>query len=171
MTFILAAERENDPVEAFRLYREYLRTNQASFPESAYALATSDWYGDFTTSGCPHGGWLKNLIITEPSDGTREEKRTVEITIELLGPYHDGVIQFRYPRVYGYQMGAHDLAMGHCDWRYDELRIDSSGNLIHEIEWWGLEATATSLIIASDVIYTWSPFKEGILHTNKATCR
>jgi hypothetical protein len=169
MAFILAEQRKDDVVEAFRFYKEYLRANESSFPKSAYALATSDWYWDFTLSGCPHDGWLKSLVITEPSEGLRQEVRTVEMTMELLGPYHDGVIEFHYPRVYGYRMESRGLETGHHDWLYDEFRVDNALCLIHEIEWAGPEGTAKWLILASDVEYKWSPLTEGILHTNKAT--
>ena len=169
MAFILAEQREKDVAEAFRLYREYLRTNEASFPKSAYALAMSDWYWDVSLSGCPHDAWLKNLVVTETSEGPRQEIRAVEMTIELLGPYHDGVIEFHYPGVSGYQMESRGLEMGHRDWLYDEFRIDERGRLIHEIEWAGPKGTARWLINASDVEYKWSPRTEGILHTNRAT--
>lgn len=169
MVFILTEQRKKDVVEAFGLYQEYLRANEAAFPQSAYALATSDWYWDPTRSGCPHDGWLKRFLITEPVEVSCTTDRSVEITIELLGPYHDGVIEFRYPTVYGYQMEARDLEMGHCDWHYDEFRINSSGALIHEIEWCGSKAIAKTLIIASDVEYKWSPLSEGVLHSNKQT--
>ena len=124
MAFILADQRGNDVGESFRLYQEYLRANESFFPKSAYALATSDWYWDFTISGCPQDGWLQRLLINE----TAERNRTVEITIELLGPYHDGVIEFHYPKVYGYRLEARDPKMGHRDWRFDEFRLDNLGN-------------------------------------------
>lgn len=168
MTFILQEQREKDVEESFRLYREYLRANESSFPRSAYRLATSNWYWDPTFRGCPHDGWLKTLTINEPATGSRQENRTVEIRIELLGPYHDGVIEFFYPRVFGYQLEAVSLDGGHRDWVYDELRMDERGNLVHEIEWSGVEPTARSLIVASDVFYTWSPNEEGVLHTDYA---
>jgi hypothetical protein len=168
MPFILSEQRGQDVDEAFRLYKDYLQLNEGLFPKSAYALATSEWYWDFTISGCPHDGWLKSLTINEPATGTRQENRTVEIKIELLSPYHDGVIEFHYPKVFGYRFNALDLEMGHRDWRYDEFRIDDSGNLIHEIEWFGPEATAKSWIVATDVIYKWTPLIENVRHTDRA---
>src|SRR5215813_4370912 len=139
--FILAEQRDKDPTGYFGPYLNYLKDNQDRFPKSAFSLATSEWYFDFNISGCPHDAWLETIAISEPSSGERSEIRTVELKIELLAAWHDGIIILRYPRVFGYKLEGRDLARGHLDWRYDEFRVNDQGHLIHEIEWWGLYPT------------------------------
>ncbi|HKX83413.1 MAG TPA: hypothetical protein VJL58_04260, partial [Pyrinomonadaceae bacterium] len=108
-----------------------------------------------------------NVTISEPFSGDRDELRTVEIRIELLGAYHDGKILLRYPKVFGYELNARMLDEGHRDWRYDEFRVNDDGQLVHEIEWWGLYNTAIWQIVASDVEYKWIPVESGTPPTNK----
>lgn len=137
MTFVLAKDgRHDDVVAAFRRYREYLESVKDSFPPSAYALATSDWYYDHNDHRCPHDAWLETLCLTEPSSGSPHQKRTLSLQLRLLGALHDGYVQLRYPRVFSYRLDIHDGEMGHRNWRYDEFRVSEEGRLIHEIEWW-----------------------------------
>ena len=77
------------------------------------------------------------------------------ITIRLLGAYHDGNIELHYPRVFEYQFDSPGIEGGHRNWRYDELRVDTLGRLIHEIEWCGARTAATWRIVASDVEFRW----------------
>lgn len=155
----ILSERADDPGVAFARYREYLKANEYHFPPGAYALATSDWYFDFRQHKCPHDAWLEWAKFEEPSEGDRHERRTVSLSINLLGAYHDGTIELRYPRVFEYRLSSAALDGGHRDWRYDEFRLDERGRLVHEIEWCGHKDTGSWLIVASDIEYTWSPFK------------
>ncbi len=157
--FILAAQRDIDPSGSFTRYREYLHANESRFPRSAYQLATSDWYMNPEYHECPHDAWLESLQVEEPTAGARHEIRTVAITVRLLGAYHDGIIEMHYPRVFEYAFNSTSLDEGHRDWRYDEFRVSDKGHLIHEIEWYGLNDTASWLIEASDVHFKWSPFE------------
>lgn len=162
--FILGAQRNLNVTESFRRYEEYLQINSERFPKSAYTLAISDWYWNPEVSGCPHDAWLERLTIAEPSSGKRNETRTAEMSIELLAPYHDGIIQLRYPRVFGYKFDSLALNRGHGDWLFDEFRLDEQGRLVHEIEW---QYLSTWIITASDVEYKWSPFEAGTPPTNR----
>lgn len=154
--FILS-ERDEDPVGAFSRYREYLEENKGRFPPGAYALATSDWYFDSRNHECPHDAWLEWAKIEEPSEGERHEKRSVALTIKLLGAYHDGVIELRYPKAFEYRLNSVSLEGGHRDWRYDEFRVSSDGYLVHEIAWCGFKDTGSWLIVASDIEFKWTP--------------
>lgn len=156
--FILAPERDANPLTAFADYAEYVKQNRAAFPPSAYALATSDWYFDSAVHHAPHDAWLESLTIAEPSSGSRREIRETAITIKLLGAYHDGYIELHYPRVFEYRFSAVELGRGHADWRYDEFRVDEEGRVLHEIQWWSARSTATWLIVAADVQHRWLPF-------------
>jgi hypothetical protein len=158
--FILASQRDSDVNAAFARYREYVRMNGHRFPNSAFALATSDWYFGCSSHQAPHDSWLESVRIFEPSSGERSELRSTSISIRLLGAYHDGYIEFHYPTAFEYRITADTLGQGHGDWRYDEFRLDEKGRLVHEIEWASFGVTNTWLIVASDVHYKWLPFTE-----------
>jgi hypothetical protein len=155
---LLAADgRDDDTAGAFERYRAHLASSRDSFPHSAYALATSDWYFNFSDHRCPHDGWLESLSLTEPVSGARNEVRSVSMRVRLLGAYHNGHIELLYPRVFGYRLSVNDGECGHHDWRYDELRLSARGHVIHEIEWYRLNEIGSWLIEASDVEFRWIP--------------
>ncbi len=156
--FILANQRDSDVEGAFNRYNEYLMKNSHRFPGSALALATSDWYFDFSSHEAPHDSWLEYVQVFESSTGERNELRTTSIRIRLLGAYHDGYIEFYYPAVFEYRFAAGIVEKGHGDWRYDEFRLDEEGRLVHEIEWDPYHGSNTWLIVASDVHHKWLPF-------------
>jgi hypothetical protein len=157
MAYILAQQRNVDVSAAFRDYREYLRENEARFPPSAYALATSDWYFNFGDHRCPHDSWLEGANFSEPSSGERKEVRSCELTVRLLGAYHDGYIEIEYPEMYSYRFEMPYTSQGHGDWRYDEFRVNEKGHLIHEIEWAMFGHYGSWIIEASDVRHCWLP--------------
>ena len=154
--FILSDTRTTADVftASFRRYREYLAEMKSGFPPSAYALATSDWYFNFQDPRCPHDAWLEEATFAEPASGERSEIRTTALRIRLLGAYHDGHIELVYSRVFRYECHANEASRGHGDWLYDEFRLSSSGQLVHEIEW---SAGARWLIEAADVEFRWAP--------------
>lgn len=153
--FILGDQRDDDVVGAFSRYEAYLKENQTGFPESAYSLATSDWYFGFSDHRAPHDAWLESVEIFEPSQGERQETRAVSISIRLLGTYHDGFIELNYPKVFEYRLATGTLGRGHGDWRYDEFRLKEEGQLVHEIEWASYKGSHSWLIVASDVEHKW----------------
>lgn len=83
--------------------------------------------------------------------------RSTSICIRLFGAYHDGFIEFFYPRVFRYSLDASDPVHGHRDWRYDEFRLSDRGHVIHEIEWCGVHDTARWVIESSDIHFQWHP--------------
>lgn len=157
MTYILSEQRDLDPKGSFERYRAYLETVRERFPVSAYALATSDWYFDARDHRCPHDAWLESSQLSESGTGERAETRDLSLTLRLLGAYHDGHIELFYPRVVSYFFDAANVEHGHGDFRYDELRVDDAGRLEHEIEWSSSGLTRRWRIVASDVIYRWTP--------------
>jgi len=162
MTFILSENRSNIEVVAstFEKYFEYLKSEKEQFPKSAYQLATSDWYYDPRDPKCPHDSWLINLSIGESGTGERNEIRSKDIKVKLLGAYHDGHINLHYQKVRRYALGhqpnvtATDQSLqGHGDWLYDEFRLSENGLVLHEIEW----THGHWLIEAADVEFQWVP--------------
>jgi hypothetical protein len=155
MTFILAPERDGDPADAFRRYREYLKQQETRFPPGAFALATSDWYFGTDDHRAPRDAWLLGAYVAEAGHGERQESRCLSLRLSLLGAHHDLELQLAYPRVFAYRLGGASVAHGHGDWRYDELRVSHDGHLVHEIQWWGRDESATWLIESDDVAFTW----------------
>jgi hypothetical protein len=155
--FILAEHRDADAGAAFKRYRRYLERNRDRFPPSAYSLATSDWYFGFNDHRAPHDAWLESATLAESSSGKRQEIRFPALTVRLLSAHHDGFIELSYPKVFSYELSGIDVTTGHRDWRYDELRVDKKGRLVHEIEWCGMKDAARWLIVASDVKHKWIP--------------
>jgi hypothetical protein len=161
MAYILAAERHRPEPEASRLWKEYegyLKSNAARFPPGALALATSDWYFGFFDHRAPHDAWLEEATFAEPATGERNELRSLNLRVTLLGAYHDFILEFFYPEVFSYTLSNPATGGGHFDWRYDEFRLSEDGKLIHEIEWAGPPGYAGRwLIEASDVQFTARP--------------
>jgi hypothetical protein len=83
-----------------------------------------------------------------------EGLRLVSIRILLLNAYHDAEIEFVYPNVYSYTIGATHSRQGHDDWRYDEFRMNEHGGLIHEIEWAGYGSDHSWIIESDDVEFS-----------------
>jgi hypothetical protein len=146
---------------AFARYREYVASVRDRLPHGALELATSEWYFDSRDHRCPHDAWLESAEVSESGSGQRLQNRKVAVRIRLLGAYHDGHIEFQYRGVVRYriELGSRQetASGGHRDWRYDEFRLAPSGGVVHEIEWWGSNATGTWLIEATDVAYRWIP--------------
>lgn len=153
MTYILGAQRDGDFSDRpWNEYQKYLRENEKAFPPGAYALATSDWYFGFSDHRAPHDAWLEEFRLEEIGRGERGEERQMSLRVRLLGAYHDRILEFYYPVVFGYEIQKPRGYGGHFDWRYDEFRLGQNGSLIHEIEWAGGPGyEARWLIEASDV--------------------
>lgn len=157
--FILGPERDKDVTAAFERYGAFLRQNSKRFPPSAYKLATSNWYYGFEDHKAPHDAWLETVTVAEAESSVEgsEGMRESSLTIKLLGAYHDGHIELRYPQIFEYQLAAKELRQGHGDWRYDEFRLDVKGRLIHEIEWAAFGSSSNWVIVASDIEHRWLP--------------
>jgi hypothetical protein len=161
MAYILSTQRDSDEPKASMLWHEYhryIRSNKSIFPPGAYALATSDWYYDFSDHRAPHDAWLEWAKFEEPATGERNEIRHLSLRVRLLGAYHDMYLEFFYPKVFAYSLNNRTSANGNSDWRYDEFRLSPNGHLLHEIEWAGGPGIeANWLIEASDVELSFLP--------------
>lgn len=159
--FILSLQRDSgntDLTLQFQRYFEYLASKKTLLPKSAYSIANTDWWYDATDHRSPHDAWLEYIKIEEPSKGNRNEIRSVSIEIKLLNAYHDRYIIVRYPEVYSYKLDYDaEKVNGHCDWRYDEIRVSGRGNVLHEIEWFSSSERSRWLIEASDIFVTQVP--------------
>jgi hypothetical protein len=157
LAFYLSNERSRDVTKAYKRYQAYLREHEDSFPPGALSLGTAEWYQDPNDHRCPHDGRLEHLMMSETVESGKN--RVTSISIRLLAAYHDGYIEFSYPRVFAYKLDSRSSIQGLGDWLYDEFRLSTGGHVIHEIEWGGFPQTESSrwLIEASDVQFRWIP--------------
>ena len=147
----------------FDRYYSYLKSVSEDMPQNAYSFAIADWHYDHTDPKCPHDSWLETLIVREPSSGERGELREVEIRVELLGAFHDGHIELRYPGVRSYLLqGPRNLdrsagvSEGHGDWMIDEVRLSDKDIVLHEVKFSG---GSRWTIESEDIVYRWKPFE------------
>jgi hypothetical protein len=61
MAYYLNNEREKDARNAYRIYQDYLQSLKDTFPSSAFALGTAEWYQNPSDRRCPHDAWLESL--------------------------------------------------------------------------------------------------------------
>lgn len=141
--------------KAHKEYEDYLKSNKKKFPKSAYEFAIAEWHHDFSDHKALHDSWLEECLVKEIyKTGKRNEPKT-QIILKLLGAYHDGYIVLTYSDVKSYKLGAPNVDSGHSDLYRDEVRLSESGNVLHEIEWLGVDDTWT--IECGDIHFEWLP--------------
>lgn len=150
MSFILAANRDHDSLEEGRKnwedYQVHLEALKERFPDSAFKIATSDWWYQFDLPEAPHDARLIAFRMGDHGAPSWDNPKFSWIEIELQSAY-SGRILLRYPLVYRYEMMVKEASRGiHGDWRYDEFTLTNEGHLLHTIEWadgavWVIEAS------------------------------
>jgi hypothetical protein len=70
---------------------------------------------DFDDHRCPHDAWLETLDLSELSSGERGRERNLSVSVRLLGAYHHGFIELRYPRVFSYTLNVSHSERGHSN--------------------------------------------------------
>jgi len=153
-SYILTPEiysRDWDKVkERFSQYRHYREAIADRLPQGAKEYALGAYHNSFERES-PHDSWLEGLRMEVSSTGDRSQYRTLDIHVRLLGSYHDGYIDFHYRNVHDY------LLVGGDEWAYDEVRLGSEANVIHEIRFLGGNHW---LIECEDFTYEWKPFNK-----------
>jgi hypothetical protein len=138
--------------EAFSKYRNYLNENREKFHPEIYKFAIDQSIEDISNRNFLHDSWLKKIIIHEDFDET-DKSRKVNITLILLGAYHDRDLELNYSDVQAYSINSTELFGGHGDFFRGEMRLsESDGYFIHEFEWssserWKIEFSSFSFDI------------------------
>jgi hypothetical protein len=144
-------------------YEEYLASVRRELPREVFELASSRWRFDFTDHRCLHDSWIESVSIDEGSQSDALDSRSVEITMRLLGAYHDGHTILHYSGVKSYQLAMNsanrrsggelnNLAItGHGDWLMDEIRLGNGRDVIHEIL---LSTGVTWVIVCTTIHYS-----------------
>lgn len=149
---------------AWNEYQLYMNTIKDFLPQTTTDFALAEWHYDATNHQCPHDSWVEKLNITEVMQQNDIKKRQINITIMLLGAYHDGHIELDYKNVSEYKLDNTESQQyreyrkyaGHGDWLIDEIYRSDSGKVIHEIIFrWGVEWK----IECDEVTFNWKPIK------------
>jgi hypothetical protein len=111
-------------------YINYLESIRDKVPEHVMRFASDPdrYYRSI------HDAWLDYFKIEEIVSSERMERRSTEIEMRLLGPFHDRRVFIRYKGVIGYQITATGLEKGHGDLLLHEVRLGDDSELIHELE-------------------------------------
>ena len=153
MSYILSSQRDRNCDAAFRRYGKYLKKHRKKFPKSAYSFAISYWWYDFENHRCPHDASLEDIQIIERSKDDQHQVPYTDISIKLLGAYHDDIIELTYKNVKRHEIKCTKNRQG--DWRYDQFT--GLGNTFkHEIEW---DDGTIWVIEAEELKYTWQDNK------------
>ena len=122
-------------------YQHYLGSIAEHLTPETLAFAIAPWHYDTSDPRCPHDAWLERLLIEETVPDDECHLLKVNITVRLLGAYHDGHIELRYEGVNEYPLSTsrNDVPLpgvdsGHGDWLYDEVRLSANGFALHEAE-------------------------------------
>ena len=142
-------------------YRAYLESIRAQLPANVYDFALADWRFKDDHRGL-HDAWVDAVSIVESAIGGDQHNRKLDISIRLLGPYHDGHIELCYADVHSYRINlpaeTESVTRGpyrHGDWLVDEIRLSEKNLVLHEIEFcYGSRWT----IECRDLTCQWKPF-------------
>jgi hypothetical protein len=139
----------------FKRYSAYIATIRDMIPAHVHSFASDSSYFDLSSPSSLHDSWLESLTVREVASGERKEIRRMEVSISLLGPFHDRRIHLHYsgvtlytfsaPPHYGEQRFDHTA---HGDLFTHEIRLGHEGFFIHELLF---ENDATFLIECSDL--------------------
>lgn len=144
-----------DAAAAWKGYESYLLSLKGRLPSETYEFAIADWHYDPRDRRCPHDAWVENFELAEISSGPRSEIRSLQLTVTLLGAYHDGNIKIEYRDVASCNVAT--KGGKHGDWLYDEVRISDCGLVIHEVEL----QNSHWMIECKSIEYRWLPFVPG----------
>jgi len=139
-------------MDAHARYFQYVETNRARFPSSAYELAAARWRHDFNDHRALRDSWVESVkVCNESLLGGEDGNNFLELV--TLGAYHDGRIRIRYKGIQSVSFGISD-ALGGPEIYRDEIRLSESGLVLHEIEFLGRE---NWLIECEDMEQHWEP--------------
>jgi hypothetical protein len=124
----------------FGRYSAYIESIRDKLPPHVYSFASDPRYFDLSSHSSLHDAWLESVCVREVARGERHQIRRMEISIALLGPFHDRRIHLHYRGVTRYSLGAPPRYgepryehTAHGDLFTHEIRLGHNGLLIHEL--------------------------------------
>ncbi len=73
----------------FGSYLSYLESVRDQMPPHVYAFASDERYFNLSSHSSLHDAWLESLNVREAVSGEFQDVRQIEVSISLLGPFHD----------------------------------------------------------------------------------
>lgn len=146
MTFLVGkklppgADHIVEAVRSWEEYENFLETIKDDLPKSSRDFFLATWHYDKDDHRCLHDAWLESLVISESPPAQEAERRQIEISIRLLGSYHDGYMTIRYHGVRRYLITTPPKAAtppatdGHGDLLADEVSMSEYGFPVHYME-------------------------------------
>lgn len=122
---------------AFVDYIEYMKSNNRRLPLEAFEFVVNDWHYNSRHHRSLHDSWLNEFSLTEKEGSQGKQDRSICLTIELLGPFHDGSTTVTYADVSNYRIDLIGKSSkgnrAHGDLLIDELTVGTNARIIHEI--------------------------------------
>jgi len=119
----------------YRRYFSYIESVRDSMSDALYKFASSIENYDLTNKNSLHDSWLEEVSIVE--DSGIQRGRSVRITANYLGAFHDRRIIIRYAGVEEYEImmtrERRGSRVAHRDVLVHEVRVADAGVFQHEI--------------------------------------
>jgi hypothetical protein len=124
----------NAAIQACKDYEAHIKTIAPKLPEPTRVFVMSSAYGNHNSHDCPHDSWLMNIILD--AEVCRDNNRRIDLTIRLLGAFHDRILTFKYINVTEFNIEIKKSGNQNVgDWLNDEFDIAEQGFVSHEILW------------------------------------
>ena len=109
-------------------------------PPNAREFALAKWHRDPQDHRCIHDSWIEELKVKEIASGDRQDHRMLEVSVRLLGAYHDRYLVLSYSAVRLYSLTRSTLGstfvrhtVAHGDLLDDSFAMTEDGYIIHKI--------------------------------------
>jgi hypothetical protein len=127
----------DDLGRAWQAYHGYIESERHRLPAEVVEFALATWHYDPQDHRSLHDSWIEHLIVRE-QPASEPGRRQLEIVIQLLGPYHDGITTLHYSDVRQYEVSwpfatAGNSRDGHGDWLTDEIHVADDDYVVHTI--------------------------------------
>jgi hypothetical protein len=137
----------------FDKYLEHLEAFKSQLPDKVYEFAHAPWHYDVSSHQCLHDAWIEEIVMTENYPPESKKTRHTDLTMKLIGPYHDFILVMEYKGIAGYQ---NMLYPGQDSNRYydllmDEMTPSKDGAFKHSI----YMVRGDIIIEAQDFNYQW----------------
>lgn len=87
----------------FDKYLAHLETFKNQLPFKVYEFASAPWHYDMDSHQALHDAWIEDIVMVENYPCESKKSRHMDITIKLIGPYHDYILVMEYKHISGYQ--------------------------------------------------------------------
>jgi hypothetical protein len=129
-------------------YQSHLDSISKLLPSATRNYAFAEWHYNHLDHRAPHDSWLEKITTSEVFKNNNSLIPS-SLTLTLLGAYHDLRIEISYDDVHAYRVNRTHKSIG--DWLYDEITINQSGRVVHEIEFENGEV----VVECADMVYQW----------------